>query len=238
MSFLNLVEVNCGEVFCDSNMVAKKFDTKHSHVTRNIRVLIKDIDTYLTGTKRSPKYKVEEREYRGRKYTVYLMNKKFFTLLAMRFRGEKPMRWQSLFIDAFEYMEERIVLADYNANNDTWTAQRKQGKIARKEETDVIKDFVDYATKQGSKNAKFYYKHITNSSYKALNLIQHKTPKLRDILNVYEVASLVLAEKIACDGLKKYMKLGRNYKDIYNSVRDDLLNFGGRLGIEQNWRQK
>ncbi len=229
---MELVEVKKEEVFCNSHMVAVKFGVKHFYVIRMAKQLIKDIGKMRRALLKRPFHYTEERIYRGNKYTAYLMNKKFFVMLVMRFKGTKAMEWQSEFIDAFEYMEERIALADQNSKNTLWITQREQGKIARKEETDVIKEFVDYATKQGSKNAKFYYKHITNSSYRSLSLMQHKKPKLRDTMDVYQVASLVLAEGIAKERLKKYMKLGRHYKDIYESVKDDLLNFGGRLGIE------
>ena len=180
----------------------------------------------------TPKVITEEREYRGNKYTAYLMNRDFFSILAMRFKGKKAFQWQAGFISAFNAMEQRILTADKNATDPTWLGQREQGKIARLEETDVIKEFVEYATNQGSTKAKFYYKHITNATYKALGLMVQSKPKLRDTMNLYEVSELLLAERVAKNAIKKYMDLGRGYKDIYNSVKDDLLSFGGALKLK------
>ena len=129
-------------------------------------------------------------------------------------------------------MEQRLLTADSNASDPAFLKIRNQGKVARLQETDVIKDFVDYATSQGSKSAKFYYKHITNSCYRALGLIVQRKPKLRDTMDIMELAELQLMEHRAGLLLKKYMDLGRDYKDIYNSVKDDLLDFGSGLRIQ------
>ena len=51
-------------------------------------------------------------------------------------------------------------------------------------------------------------------------------------MNLYEIAELLLAERIAKNSLKKYMELGRNYKDIYESVKDDLMMFCNGLHLE------
>jgi hypothetical protein len=47
-----------------------------------------------------------------------------------------------------------------------------------------------------------------------------------------ELAELQLMEHRAGLLLKKYMDLKRNYKDIYNSVKEDLMVFGTGLKIE------
>ena len=228
---MELVEVSRNEVYCDSHIVAKKFGLKNAYVAARIEKVMEDIgDLRVNGV--NPKCMTEEREYRGNKYTAYLMNRDFFSFLVMRFKGKKAIGWQLKFIAAFNAMEQRILTADKNATDPTWLGQREQGKIARLEETDVIKEFVEYATNQGSTKAKFYYKHITNATYKALGLMVQSKPKLRDTMNLYEVSELLLAERVAKSAIKKYMELGREYKDIYNSVKDDLLSFGGALKLK------
>jgi len=228
---MNLVEVKKSEIYCDSHIVAKKFGLKNAYIVDRIKKVISDIgELRVNGV--DPKVMTEEREYRGNKYTAYLMNRDFFSFLVMRFKGKKAIEWQLKFIAAFNAMEKRILTADENATDPKWLGQREQGKIARLEETDVIKDFVEYATGQGSKSAKFYYKHITNATYKALGMMVQKKPKLRDTMDLYEISELLLAERIAKNSIKRYMELGRDYKDIYTSVKDDLLSFGSGLRIE------
>lgn len=228
---MDLVEVKAGGVFCDSKMVAKKFKMKHAYVVRTILQVAEDIsEIRVIGY--HPDFFPEEREYQGQIYTAYSMNRDFFSAIVTRFRGKEALKWQLTFIAAFNTMEQRLLLVHSNETDQQWLGQREQGKVARKEETDVIQEFIDYATAQGSKSAKFYYKHFTNASYKALDLIVAKKPNLRDTLDLYQLAQLTLIEKVAQESLKKYMGLERHYKDIYTSVRDDLISFGAGLKID------
>jgi hypothetical protein len=176
-------------------------------------------------------FEKEEREYRGNKYSAYLMDRRSFTILSMRFKGQKALEWQVKFIDAFYEMERRLILEVSNRQSITWEAQREQGKIARKEETDTIKEFVEYAASQGSKNAKFYYKHITVACYRCLQLIEFEKPKVRDVLNVLELNQLMLAEIVAERSLKKHMAEGEHYKAIFSLVKGDLDMFSSSLMI-------
>lgn len=232
---MELVEVQRKEIYCDSHLVAKKFGLQNAYVAQRIKKVMSDIgDLRVDGV--NPKCQIENREYRGNKYTAYLMNRDFFSFLVMRFKGKKAIRWQLKFIAAFNAMEKQLLACDKNATDPKWLNQRQQGKVARLEETDIIKKFVDYATIQGSTKAKFYYTHITNATYKALDLMVQKKPKLRDIMSLYEISELLLAERVAKNSLSKYMSLNRHYKDIYESVKDDLITFahGLQIGIKND----
>jgi len=228
---MELVEVKKNEVFCDSIMVSRKFNQKHNKVVSIIEKLLLEIND-LRGISTTPNVTREDRNYRGRDYTAYLMDRRFFSLLSMRFRGKKALEWQVKFNDAFYEMERSILQSQLNKSDTGFLNLRDNGKGIRKEETDTIKDFVEYATKQGSKSAKFYYKHITNATYKALGLMNQRKPKLRDAMNICEISELILAERLAITSLRKYMDLDRNYKDIYESVKDDLIKFSNAMRIE------
>ena len=193
---MELVEFIKDEIFCDSLTVSKKFGQKHAYTVRTIKKLHEDLNN-LRVIPSNPKIIEEERVYRGTIYNVYLMNREFFTLLSMRFKGIEALEWQVKFNDAFYQMEKRILQNEINGTDKDWIKSRTQLKIGRKEETDVIKKFVEYATDQGSKSAKFYYKHVTNATYKALGLMSQNKPKLRDSMNIYEVSQLILAEREA-----------------------------------------
>ena len=49
---------------------------------------------------------------------------------------------------------------------------------------------------------------------------------------LFEISELLLAKRIAKNSIKKYMELGRGYKDIYESVKEDLISFGSGLRLE------
>ena len=103
-----------------------------------------------------------------------------------------------------------------------------QIKDARKSLTDVIKDFVDYATEQGSKSAKMYYTNITKMEYAALELTQQaKTAKcdglnFRDTLDCMDLCFLSTAEQVAKNAIKQGMDVNMHYKDIYQLAKDKV----------------
>ena len=59
---MDLVEVKKSEVFCDSQMVSRKFGQKHNKVIRTIKKLLSDMSK-LRGTQGTPKVTTEERVY-------------------------------------------------------------------------------------------------------------------------------------------------------------------------------
>lgn len=227
---VDLIEVKNKELLVDSNLVSKKFGMKHKDFINTANKVIEKIES-LRGDVAPPKYYKERRTYRGNEYDVYLMTREFFSLVSMRLTGKTAFEWQVKFNQAFYEMERRLLKVETNASDIEWNASRLIGKTARRNETDAIKEFVEYATNQGSKSAKFYYKHITNAAYKALGLMAQRNPKLRDEMGIYELSELMLAERLAASKLKEYMKLKRDYKDIYESVKNDLIIFANSMKL-------
>lgn len=228
---MELVESKENESYCDSSNVARKFKIKHSSVVKTIEKLVLDLGEIdnLRVTQDDPKIIKEDRVYRGAPYTAYLMNRPFFSLLCMRFKGKTALEWQLKFNAAFYAMERRIQQEEINKQDSVWLDCRKNSKLIRQDTTDVIKDFVEYATVQGSKSAKFYYKHVTNATYKALGMMQQRKPKLRDTLNTLELGFLQSAEHVAQMSIKKHMLNGYPYKLVYVHVCEDLERFAESL---------
>ena len=227
----DLIIVKNEQVFVDSHVVSKKMDRKHSEVVKTIREVLGTLEDISEDVKGDYIFEEEQRNYRGTDFTAYLMNREAFSLVAMRMTSKQARIWQVKFNSAFYEMEKVLLQYQTNKSDIEWTQTRAIGKQARLEETDVIKRFVDYATAQGSKSARFYYKHITNATYKALGLISQKEPKIRDMMNIYEISQLMLAEKLAANRIKKYMDLGRNYKDIYDTVKNDLIDYAKAISL-------
>jgi len=241
MTEKELAYIANGAVMCDSRTVADKFaNGKHARIKNVVEKLIKRHNDYMSkGNSRLPLSKddqpiwiLKESVYRGQKFTHYEMNRSAFSLVAMRFQTDQAYEWQLKFIAIFNAMERALI----NQGNIEWEKQRAQSKLVRKDETDMIQKFVEYATKQGSKNAKFYYKHFTTATYKALGLIQHKKPKLRDTLNLLETSQLILAENIALESLKENMNTGEHYKAIFVNVKNDIEKYASTLFLPNNKR--
>jgi len=231
---MTIVEVKSNEAFADSSLVARKFGMKHNKL---VAVIESTLDDYpdLRGSSNTPKtsenYFTEERIYRGQPYTAYMMNRAFFSLVAMRFTTKQAREWQRKFNNAFYELENQLMLAEGNKQDPQWLEQRMQTKTLRKAETDVIKQFVDYATARGSTKAGYYYSLITKATYRALGLIQHGTPNIRDTLDSLHLAWLVTLESVAQAALSQYMSQNLPYKEIYRLVADDLERYAEPLSL-------
>ena len=113
-----------------------------------------------------------------------------------------------------------------------WNRARQEGKLSRKAETDVIEAFVEYATAQGSQNAKHYYVNLTKGTYKALYLLDKSADikDLRERLSVMQLNQLATAESVARKAIAEYMDMGTHYKDIYRIAIDRVITLADLLG--------
>ena len=220
-----------GEAITDSRTVAEKFGKRHEHIIRKIESLISDLDEIKYPKNETLKFTKKEAEYRGTFFNIYEMNREAFSLLVMSFTGKKALEWKIKFNKAFYAMEKALTQLAFNQQSEMWLAQREQAKLIRQEETDIIKDFVSYATAQGSTKAQFYYKHITMAVYKCLGLIQYKHPKLRETLDMMQTSQLILAEMVARKSLEKYMANGENYRVVFVLVKGDLEAFASSFSV-------
>lgn len=229
-----LVEKKYGEAFADSALIARKFGMKHNKLISVVENVFSDYPD-LRGSSNTPKsiesYFTEERNYRGQSYTAYMMNRAFFSLVAMRFTTRPAREWQRKFNAAFYQLENQLLLTKSHQHDQQWLVQRSQTKLLRKAETEVIEQFVDYATVQGSRNSNNYYSLITTLTYRALGLIQYKQPNLRNTLNALQLSWLVTMESLVQASLRKYMSLDIHYKEIYRLVANDITQYAAPLSL-------
>lgn len=227
---IKLVEHHRSEAFADSALVARKFGMKHNRFVEKVESVLKDYPNLRErqlSPKTSTEYKFynEKRSYRGQAYTAYLLNRPFFSLVAMRCETRKARDWQLIFNDGFYAMERAIEQGQLNLCDSVWVTQRKDSIETRAKETDVIKVFVEYATSQGSKHAAHYYKSLTNATYASLGLIKPEGISLRKTIGSLPTSFLVTAEAIACGKLTQYMNQELPYKAIFKLVKADLIAF-------------
>jgi Rha family phage regulatory protein len=224
---MNLVETVKGEPRTTSDLIAKEFGISHKHLLVNIQNLMVE----LSAVRFEEMYVLFDREVRGRKFKTYSISRDGYMFLVMNISTKKAHAKKLAFIEAFYEMENALLKLAENSNDNEWLRVRTQSKQMRLQQTDVIKEFVDYATEQGSESAKFYYKHITSATYKALGLIQHKKPKLKDTLDCMELSQLMVAENVAKKSIRKHMLAGEHYKSVFILVKQDLESLANTLWL-------
>lgn len=88
---------------------------------------------------------------------------------------------------------------------------RAEGKMIRRVETDAIKEFIEYAKNNGSKNSDRYYAIITKATNEILNIGAGQ----RDSLTAMQLEHLAMVERVIASALMQGVEKGMNYKDIY-----------------------
>ena len=215
---LQLVDILQNQAITTSRIVAEYFHKQHKNVLRDIDNLIAQIASEQQSSKLSrppmfqkSTYKVDESMT---PYPEYLMNRDGFTLLAMGFTGKKALQFKLAYIDAFNKME--AILSERKTLD--WQQMRKQGKLTRKSETDVIKQLVDYAKEQGSEHAEKLYIIYSNLANKAAG-IQSKT---RDKAPTHILYRLDYFEDIILKQIRLSMDENKHYKQIYQDCKHRL----------------
>jgi phage regulator Rha-like protein len=133
-----------------------------------------------------------------------------------------------------EFFRQRAVIEGLIRESQTtahdWQNVRADGKQVYFQKTSVIKEFVDYATAQGSKNARMYYCNIAKMENKALFLIDQKYPSLRDVLTIKQLMQVATADGVINSAIKEGMTQGLHYKDIYVLARQRITALAKILG--------
>lgn len=125
---------------------------------------------------------------------------------------------------ATDFVKQRRLLQQIlsQKQNAEYFAEREQGKLTRRETTDTIKEFIEYAIAQGSKNALRYYSNISKMEITGLFLIQQKFPNMREVLNTKQLHILKCADMAVQESLIEGMVAGLPYKEIYQLAKTKI----------------
>jgi len=131
-----------------------------------------------------------------------------------------------------EFARQKEIISELHRrrSDPNWQNVRKDGKHVYFKKTDVIKEFVEYATAQGSKNAKFYYANLANLENKALFFFEQKYPNVREVLTIKQLMMVSTADDVVEKALKDGMEQGLNYKDCYKLAKQRIMDFAAIVG--------
>lgn len=212
-----LVYLKKNEMYTDSLKVAEIFQRRHDDVVRSVEKLIerneeasKDIRTFSDISKQFIKTRYKDEQ--GRMQTKYLLNRDGFALLVMGFNGRKAHEWKLKYIDAFNQMEKLLT----EKQTSVWLETRQQGKLIRKDETDVIQKLVEYAREQGSGHADMLYMTYTKLANRMVGITT------RDSATNSQLNDLSTMERIIANVVIDEMEQGVHYKQIYKDCKERM----------------
>lgn len=153
--------------------------------------------------------------------TIYRLNEQQTTLLMTYARNTETVRaFKKELVKQFYAMRSLLL----ERNSPIWQDTRTLTKEVRRQETDVIRELVDYARAQGSQHAVKYYTSISKLANKAAGIDD------RDLAHVGQLTALMLIERVIADEIRANIAAQKPYKEIYTSVQQRLLAFGAITG--------
>ena len=139
-----LVKIENNQIVTDSRSVAENFGKEHGKVLRSIDNLVSQNGLIKN------MFLEQTREYHGRDFRYYLMNRDGFSLLVMGFTGVKALGWKLKYIEAFNSMERKLKeapMASYLVDDEIERAKRwieeQQEKRKIAAELEVAKPLAD-----------------------------------------------------------------------------------------------
>lgn len=219
---------------CVSSLeIADKFGKRHDDVLKSIRSLLADVETDFGLRNFAESSYLNEQ---NKSQPMVELTRDGFALLAMGFTGKKAISWKIRFVDAFNRMEQHILqntICKERQSSLEWKEARIKGFEVRKDETNIIQKYVEYAIGQGSKSAQKYYMIITKMENAALFILDgglQKSKNLRNTMTVQQLAVLNTADKVVAKALVDGMGKGLHYKEIFQLAKERMLMLSSIVG--------
>ena len=216
-----LVFVKKNIPFTDSLRIAEAVGLQHKSVTRLINSKRKYLEAFG---------KIEFSDLKstnpqgGRPTKVYSLTEEQVTLLlTFMDNNEKIDQFKAELVRAFFRMKEVLT----QKQTALWEQSRGIGITQRKSETDVIKEFVEYAKQNGSGSADKYYIHFSKLANKVCGVTD------RNLATVFQLNNLTLVERAIMITIQNGLLAEVPYKDIYKNCKKQVELFGEVAYLEQ-----
>lgn len=229
------VEIYGSEPRCGTFLISQGFKRRHNEILSIIRKHEQHFLEAESFTDRNVKLLERRVKTKGRPVFEYLLNKTQTIFLGMLLRSSADPDDPILEFKARiskQFIQYEKIIADSMAGRQTpeWLENRATGKIIRREETDTIRDFVEYAKLQGSKNADKYYVTLSKCVNSNLFIVNGKSKNVRESMTANQLIDVKFADKIVSKWLFEGMSQNLPYKEIYQLVKAQIIAFAGIYG--------
>ena len=216
MNFVNeIVLVRGNEIFTTSLAISEGVKIEHDNVVKLIK-RYSYIDILSV-------FETRDHKTKGRPLSViYLTELQATFLITLMKNSEKVIEFKSSLTKAFfkqRKILQQILTQQHNAD---WLLHRNDTKIMRRECTDKIQEFIQYAISQGSKSAEKYYMSLSRMELTGLFLLEQKYPNARDVMNFKRLNLIEMADEAIAISLEESMKIGLPYKECYQKAKEKI----------------
>lgn len=231
----DLVLLKNNEPLTTSFIIARELKRTH----KSIANIIKQYRIDFEELGKIGEFQMSQRN--GNNAIYYYLNEQHLTFLIMMLRvkqneNDKVLEFKKKITKEFFRMKNLLLNLSTQKANQEWLEVRKKGKVSRLKETDILKEFKEYAINQGSKgyNRKGQvYVTFSNMENSTLFLIdklmikelKKKKQSLRDLLNINQLDEIKQADEIIIKALFDGMNKKIHYKDIYKLAKKRVETF-------------
>jgi phage regulator Rha-like protein len=221
-----LVLINGKVLYTTSKKIADGCKVEHDSVAILVKKYKTDLNDMGFADFKSVKFKTA-----GRPGIEFILDEEQSTFLITLMKNSRiVVDFKKKLVKEFYKQRSFIINTEAMKKNASWIEERKKGKVSRKDTTDTIKSFIEYAVKNGSKNGERYYGNYTRMQNAALFILQQKYKNIRDVLDGQQLSVLNTCDQIVSKAIRDGMKEGLFYKDIFQRAKKDVLLFVELIG--------
>jgi len=210
-----LVILEGNKIYTTSLIMSNNLNIKH----KNIMELLKD----YSNIEDLQRFETAELRTKGRPLTIALLTEtQALILVSLMKNSQEVIDFKVKLVKAFIKYRSIAHQLITQKQNENWLLDREESKLIRRECTDVIKEFVEYAVKQGSKSATKYYANLSKMELRSLFLLEQKYPNAREVMNMKQLSLIKMADEAVRTTLEEEMKKGTFYKDIYKLAKSKI----------------
>lgn len=232
----NLLTVRKDEIYVSTDILAKELKRSHKIIINLVKVYKNELEklgvlTFENDLKTgNPKG--------GQPKKVFYLNEEQYLFLIMNMRtkaNEKDLvlNLKLTISKQFVSMRKWILEQKTQKQNQQYIETRNQSKIGRRQETDIIKTFIEYAKIQGSKSSNKYYMIISKMENAAFFILKEKFPNVREILNIQQLSKIIVADMIVKQAIIEGMDKEKYYKDIFQEAKKRVVEMSTSLGFKE-----
>jgi phage regulator Rha-like protein len=228
----NLVILKNNKPLTTSLIVARELKRLHKNITYIIEKYRKDFEEFGTIGD------FENIQRNGKSTKIYYLNEEQLIFLITMLRPKKNendlvLNVKKKMSKEFAMLRKWKLTQDMQKQNQEYIETRGKSKIGRKQQTDIIKDFIEYAKNQGSKSADKYYMIFSKMENAAFFILKDKFKNIREILNITQLSKIIVADMIVNKAINEGMKEGMFYKDIFKLAKERILDMSNNVGEKE-----
>lgn len=219
----SLVKIKNNKPYTDTMIIARELGQDHSSVKRLVQV--------HSNTEILSRFEIEKVSTKGRPQDIYVLDELQTTfLITLMKNNKKVVDFKQELTKQFFKQRQALQSIVMNQSDATWLNVRKNGKLVVKQKTDIIKNFIEYAIKQGSKSAERYYGNFAKMENQAMFIFEQKYPNMREVLTIKQLMQVATADDIIEKAIKECMEKEMFYKDIYKEAKKRIIAYVDIIG--------